>query len=127
MLLNDLQKAIFDALDTAHASIEVFDDVPDQREPPYVIIGEMTEVPFDTDDSVGRECTMVIHSWSTYRGMKELKDMMDTNKAALHDVDLVVGAGKFILGLLESSQAMLDPDGLTRHGVQRFRFITQGA
>jgi hypothetical protein len=126
----NLQQAVYNTIKTPLAAltptVPTFDDVPQDQAAPYVRVGEMTEVPWDADDFVGRETTITVHSWSTYRGMKEIKDIMDTIKATLHNQQLTVTGETFVLGFMEFSQAILESDGLTRHGVQRFRFITSG-
>lgn len=121
----ELQKAIYSALNAAHGAGKVYDHVPQQKPALYVVIGEGTTTDFDTDDSIGDEDTVTIHTWSTYRGMKELKQAMALNKTTLHDQPLTIVGRTYILGLLEFSESMVDPDGVTRHGVQRFRFITE--
>lgn len=141
----EIQKAVFGKLDgtaaltallAAHAFTvgkkAIYDDVPqaDKSEKdtafPFVVIGDTTEIPFDTDSSNGRESTLTIHSYSRYRGKKELKDVMDAIKAALHDATLVVSGELFVFCFWEFAETMPDPDGRTRHGVQRFRLLTDG-
>jgi len=122
----EIQKSIFSALSIALAPITVLDDVPDNIACPYVRIGEFTGIEWDTDNSLGRETTITIHIWSDYRGMKELVEMMDKIKLALHNVNLTITGEVCVLCFLEFSESMLDSDGLTRHGVQRFRIITEG-
>lgn len=110
----------------------VFDHVPQSATPedaeafPYVVLGAETQAEFDTDDQVGRETTMTIHTWSRARGLKETKEIMDAIKSVLHDATLSISGETFVLCLQEFAEAMVDPDGMTRHGVQRFRIITQG-
>jgi hypothetical protein len=94
---------------------------------PYVTIGEATEAEFDTDDTVGRESTITLHSWSRTRGASEIKRVMDAIKAALHDADLTVAGEHVVLSLVEFAEVLQDPDGRTLHGVQRLRIVTQGS
>jgi hypothetical protein len=122
----ELQKAVYTALTAAVAPVVVYDDTPDNVALPYVQIGEFEEVPWDTDTTIGRETLFVVHTWSRYDGMKDLKDLMDTVKAALHNQNLTVTGEYFVLCFVEDSRSMVDPDGRTRHGVQRFRVITEG-
>lgn len=122
----DLQKAMFAAIDAA-LDTPVLDDVPDDTVAPYTRIGETTEVDWDTDDSIGREVTCTIHSWSTFRGFKEVKNMMDAIKVALHEQNLSVFGQKVVMVTMEFAEVMLESDGLTRHGVQRFRILMEGS
>ena len=123
-----LQKAIYDALVAAltASAVPVYDSVPDATEPAYVVVGEADEEEWDTDTSVGREVRLLVHTWSRYTGMKQVKDIMDTIKATLHNVSLSVAGQVVVLVLLEYSEARLDADGLTRHGVQRFVVLMEG-
>lgn len=126
----EIQKTVFAALNAALVGppvVPVLDEVLDNQPLPYVRIGELTGTEWDTDNSLGRETTLTVHSWSEYRGMKELLEIMDKIKLALHNVNLVVTGEIFVLCFWEFSETMLDSDGLTRHGVQRFRLITEGA
>lgn len=123
----ELQKAIFAVVSSAVSPTPVYDDVPDNKVPPYVRIGETTDLEWDTDDSIGREATITIHSWSVYRGMKEVKDLMDAIKAVLHNQSLTVTGQTVVLVLQEFSETLVESDGLTRHGVQRFRILMEGS
>ena len=122
----ETQKAIFDVL-TAALEVTVYDSAPDNTPPPYVNIGESTELEWDTDNTLGREMTLTVHSWSAYRGMMDVKELMDVIKLNLHNQNLAVPGEIVVLMLQEFAEVSLDSDGLTRHGVQRFRLLTQGS
>jgi len=121
----EIQKAIYSALDSA-LSINVYDNVPDNAAAPYVVIGDDTVAEFDTDGERGFEATVTIHTWSTYRGRSQVKEIMSAVYNALHRADLTV-QGYNLLGCdFEFSETFLESDGVTRHGVQRFRILIRG-
>lgn len=122
---SEIQQAVFDRL-ASDSSLTVYDHVPEDAAFPYVVIGEDTHVPFDTDDSLGAESTVTIHVWSRYRGKKEAKDMQGTIYDALTRQELTIDGYDLITIEFEYSDVLLDPDGITIHGVSRFRFIVDG-
>jgi hypothetical protein len=124
MNLDGLLAATYGKLNVALPN-QVFDHVPQQQPYPYVNIGDLTGVEYDTDDKDGGEITITVHTWSRARGMKELAELMDAVYAALHNQSFAVAGEVVVLCYFEFVQTMTEPDGLTRHGVQRFRFITQ--
>ena len=103
----------------------IFDQVPQDSAFPYLVIGEDTTGPFDTKTESGMEHRLTIHSWSRYRGLKETKQLMAAVTAALDGAGLSVSGHELVLIRQEFGATFLDPDGLTRHGVQRFRALTQ--
>lgn len=118
-----IQEAVFDCL--SNAGLTVYDNVPEDAAFPYVVIGEDTHAPFDTDDSLGAESTVTIHVWSRYRGKKEAKELQATIYNALTRAELSIDSHDLITIEFEYSDVLLDPDGITRHGVQRFRCLTE--
>lgn len=92
---------------------------------PYITIGDDTNLAWDTDTEFGLESTITIHSWSRHRGRLQVKQIQDAVYESLHDKDLVVNDSHTVLCLYEFSESFLDSDGLTRHGVQRFRVIVE--
>lgn len=93
---------------------------------PYVTIGEDTAAEFDTDDIDGQETTLTLHAWSRQRGRKEVKQILDALYAALHDAALTVEGSHALFCYWEFSEALpVDDDGITQHGVTRFRIVTQ--
>ena len=129
-----LQAAIFAALgaDAGVKSligdpVRVFDHVPPESAFPYLVIGEATSRPFDAKTHDGMEQTLTLHAWSRYRGLKEIKDIMAAVANALDQQALSLAGHTLILLRFEFGTTFLDSDGLTRHGVQRFRAITQAA
>lgn len=103
----------------------VFDHVPASAAFPYVVVGEARGLPFDSKTEDGFDQTVTLHSWSRYRGLKETKTIMAGLVAALDGGDLPVAGHRLVLLRFVFAATMLDPDGLTRHGVQRFRIVSQ--
>ena len=120
-----LQKTIFDALDgdsTLHSVVtDVFDFVPENTAFPYVKIGEETSVDNGTKTLQGNEHTLVIHTFSRYRGSKETKEIMSRIYALLHESDLTISGASLVNLRFEFSDVIKENDGLTTHGIQRFR------
>ena len=109
----------------------IYDNVPEAVDAgndsvfPYVTIGDDTFLEWDTDNSQGKEATLTIHSWSRYRGRKEVKEIQGAIYNVLHLSNLNITGYYSVLMLSEYSETLVDPDGLTRHGVQRFRLIME--
>jgi hypothetical protein len=100
----------------------VFDQVPQDYDSfPYVTIGEDTVNEWDGDDFVGAEATVMIHVWSRFSGREEAKIVQGYVYDAINRQTLSVTGYNSVECVQEFSETMLDPDGLTRHGVQQFR------
>lgn len=130
-----VQTALFTALEAA-LSCEVHDEVPDNAGFPYVTLGHSTEARGDheTHSSIGYELTATLHIWSRYPGMSEAKGIAATIVNALDSKAAVVDSGDNSLTIAgwghvstsyEYGDFSQDPDGVTRHGVLRFRILVR--
>jgi hypothetical protein len=128
----ELQQAVYTALTGAAPLMAivsaVYDHVPQTAVYPYVVIGEDQATPVDADDLPGADHLIDIHVWSgggsgtnQDRGQKKVKQAQGAIYAALHRQTLAVTGAAFLTCDLEHQQTFLDADGLTHHGVQRFR------
>jgi hypothetical protein len=125
MMQEEIQAAIFARVQAV--GYPTYDHVPQGVDFPYVVVGDDTSTPWDTDTSIGSETTCTIHVWSRYRGRKECKEIMRTLYEALHRADFPIIGGALIECQAEFQESFLDPDGLTRHGVMRFRLTVDEA
>ena len=126
-----LQSSIYSALNndsnlTGTLGATIFDDVPENSAYPYIVLGEDTANEYDTKDVKGSTSSLTIHVWSEYKGSKETKQIMDRVHDLLHDSNLSVSGYNLINLRFEFSDIMRDPDGITRHGVMRFRAVLLG-
>ena len=90
---------------------------------PYVVIGESSEREFDCDETTGADAEITVNVWSRYRGRKEVKQVMGEIHTALHRQSLSVDGADFGFMTYEFGDDFVEPDGLTRHGVMRFRVV----
>ena len=126
-----LQSTIYSALNndntlTSTLGAGVFDEVTEGTTYPFVSIGEDTVTDFGTKTEDGGQFTINIHVWSQYTGAKETKNIMDRIHDLLHDSSLSVTGFNLVNLRFEFSDILRDPDGVTRHGVMRFRAIILG-
>lgn len=118
-----LQQAIYAYLNGFAGLPSVYDEVPPNPTFPYIAIGDDTHVPFDTDDSLGSEAIVTIHTWSRYRGRKEAKTIQGIIYQRLTRAPIPVTGFALVTIEFDYSEVLVDPDGITRHGVQRFRVL----
>lgn len=118
-----VQEAIFAKLSN-DLTLPVYDFVPQENAPSsYVTIGGDTFAPFNTDGNKGFMATLAIHSWVIANGRKEAKLLQGEILNSLDRAELTI-TGYNPLGIdFEFSETTLDPDGVTYHGVQRFRIL----
>jgi len=126
----ELQKSVFSALNggsiTDHAGTAiagVFDDVPEGTAYPYVLVGEETLSDNSSKDKDIFEHTLTIHIWSQYRGRRDIKVIMKQVHDLLHDSSLSVNGASMVNMRQEFQTTLLEGDGITRHGVMRFRAV----
>ena len=127
-----LQSTIYTTLNndsnlTETLGASIFDEVPEGSSTPYVTIGEDTAVDYSTDTADGADITVNIDVWSEYKGSKECKQIMDRIHDLLHDSSLSITGFNLVNLRFEFSDILRDPDGVTRHGVMRFRAIILGS
>tara|TARA_R100001369_G_scaffold89660_1_gene127546 strand:- start:254 stop:652 length:399 start_codon:yes stop_codon:yes gene_type:complete len=125
-----LQTSIYNALNvsaiTTTLACGVYDEVIEGNTYPFISLGEETTIDYSTMTAVGSETTINIHIWSQYKGSKQTKEIMDKIHDLLHDINLTVTGFNLINLRFEFSDIMRDTDGVTRHGVMRFRAIILG-
>lgn len=130
MFENVAQQIIFDRLNGA-LSCNVWDTTPYLPEGmpatsfPYCVIGNDTLAAWDTDDTVGGDVTVTLHFWSRSNGKAEVKALMGEAYALLNRAVLTKAGYNIVDCLWQFSDVMDDPDGQTKHGVQRYRLTIQ--
>jgi hypothetical protein len=124
------QQIVYTAL-AGNITANVYDDVPYLPEGmprnnfPYVVIGDDDTSAWDTDDTLGKEIDVNIDIWSRTAGFKQTKAIMGEIYDILNRGALTKTGYNIVDCLCTESQALRDPDGITRHGVMVFKLTIQ--
>ncbi len=134
---NALQSAIYTRL-TGYAPLTalisgVYDNVPDNAQPPYVVIGDDTCIDWSTQTENGWETTVTIHVWDFEKsGRKSVKAIMSTIYDALHRQETNIPVSGFNLVIIQSEFEQTFQDSSAEgqgneyyHGVQRYRALIE--
>lgn len=127
-----LQKAVVAALlgDTGVAALvaeRIHDAPPRNAEFPYVSFGQTSLADWSTGTESGAEHRLTLHVWSRERGKRQCYEIMGAIEAVLHDAPLALDGHALVNLRFEFAEARRDPDGITYHGVMRFRAVTEAA
>lgn len=134
---NELIKATIAALraDSTVASLiseyagqpSVFTHVPQDlgESYPWITIFGAESNQFDNDATLGFEGTMTIHTWDNRRDFGPINNIKSAIYNVLHNNSLTYNGFSNVEFCQEFTTTLRDPDGITIHGVQRFRFIMQ--
>ena len=113
-------------LTTYAASPAVFTHVPqDLNDYPYVVLFEAGLDGDDNDCFLGFDGTLNIHSWTDQRDMAVVGNIQKAIYDVLHHAELAMTGYELVELHQEFSTILRDPDGITLHGVQRYRIILQ--
>ena len=122
---------IYDALVAGTIGASVYDSPPGQAEGlplanfPYVVIGLDGSRAWDTDDLLGKDIDIYLHVWSRYKGTVEARRILDHIYSTLHRGTLSITGLHVVDCLLAFTQIYLDPDGVTHHGICRYKLLVQ--
>lgn len=122
----ELQERIYEILSSDSTLTDigpVYDTPPDNEDYPYVTIGNDTFSEFDTHTTTGFDGSIQIDTWSQAMSKLEVKKMQKRIYELLHDIDLNLPNFKTTAFRCNLQDVLDDPDGRTKHGVQRFEFL----
>lgn len=128
-----LQRGIYQALAgssdlTARlGGARIYDDAPQSAAYPFITLGQSVIRDWSTGTEDGDEHDLTLHVWSRGGGKKEVLEIMEAVKGVLHDQPLTLQDHFLINVRHEFSEARLDPDGDTFHGIVRYRAVTEPA
>ena len=119
--------ATLTALLTAYAaSPAVFTHVPQDLETyPYVVLFDSGLDDDSNDCNLGFDGVLNIHSWTDQRDMAVIGNIQKAVYDALNHAELGMTGYTLVELHQEFSTILRDPDGITLHGVQRYRIILQ--
>lgn len=95
---------------------------PQNQAMPYVVLGGLVLPSADSDNTKEFDATLTIHTWSdgATRDRSEVANMQQVVYDTLHRSEMRP-QGVYAI-TQEFQEILIDPDQITRHGVQRFRF-----
>jgi hypothetical protein len=121
-----LQDAIYTRLSgdstlTSTLGAGVYDIPPDQAPFPYVTIGDYTEAPNDTMGKTGRDVTVTVHTWTQGPSKQQAQKIQNQIDTLLDRWSVSVSGWGATQMLQEFFETFRDEDGVTQHGVARYR------
>ena len=127
-----LQKAVYAALagDAVLGGLvddRIFDAPPRNVPFPYVSFGNAQGNDWSTGTETGTEHRVVLDVWSRHRGKAECWAIAEAVTMVLDDAALTLDGHALVNLRLETAETGRDADGLTWHGVVRFRAVTEPA
>lgn len=121
-----LADAVFARLEAA-LDAPVYDAPPRGASFPYAVIGPIRSNDWSADDFSGEEHALTVHVWSRYQGAREVRGFLSDIKAALDDGSLSLAGHRLVLLRFTGAEDLRESDGATRHGIARFRALTESA
>ena len=128
-----LQKAIYAALTADPAltaligAARVHDDVPRGAVRPYVNFARLVTRDFGSSSGDGEEHLLQLHVWSDAKGHRQVHEVLDAVRSALHEAVLPLGDWRLVNLRIESTEARRESDGETYQGIVRLRAVTEPA
>lgn len=125
-----LQKAVHavllaDAGVSAAVGDRIYDAVPRDPAFPYLTLGDIATSDWSTGTELGAEHRLTLHVWSRGRGKAECAAALGAIEAALHDAALSLDGHTLVNLRFVAAEVRRERDGITWHGVARFRAVTE--
>jgi len=120
-----LHEAIYNRLKD-NLSYSVYDDVPENADFPYVSMGAVTSSDWSDKFIPGMQVISTIDLWSQYKGRKEVLEMTGAALQVLTSGDIDLSPEfKAVWKGLDSLEIIIDIDGVTRHGILKYKLLIE--
>ena len=123
-----LQKVIFETLNADDSLLGLSTGVYENPAPviafPYITLGELTAMDWSTKTTRGLQIVVPIHAYSQV-SKKEVIEILDRVFDLLQSGGFDLEGHELIAMRFEYNEIGLEPDGITYHGVIRFRAYTE--
>jgi hypothetical protein len=106
-------------------SAAVFDEVPRDQKPPYLVLADTVSRDGSTATEPGEEHQLNLHAWSRQGGLKESLEIAARAVAILDDADLPLAGHRLVNLRWVSTEAKREPGGRHRFAQLRFRAVTE--
>jgi hypothetical protein len=118
---------VVDATLASLGVVGVFDirGVPENQAFDYITLGKIQERPNNTFGRRGYDDTVWVHIWSRALGTKNVEGMMARLNVLFDWQPLSMATQTHIFTMFDWSDVFEDPDGLTLHGVVRYKTFSQ--
>jgi len=103
----------------------IYSNPPPAAEFPFITIGQTVDLDWSTGTEDGNEHSLTLHIWSRADSALEVHEITEIVRDLLHDQALNLDDHQLINLRHEFSQARIDPDGETLHGIVRYRAVTE--
>lgn len=133
----DLFAAVFAALDGNAALValvgqdsdgfnRIYTTPPQGAVAPYVVIGEQTASDYGSSAGDAQTHSLTLHVWTDgSSAAQSCLTIMAALRDVLHGADLALSTGHLVYLRQEWSETMQDPDGVSQHGIMRYRALTE--
>lgn len=128
-----LQRSIYQALGgsselTALLGGEhIYSNPPPAAQLPYITLGQTVNLDWCTGTEDGNEHSLTLHVWSRADSAIEVHEIIQVVRMLLHNQPLELEDHYLVNLRHEFTEARIDPDGETMHGIVRYRAVTEPA
>jgi hypothetical protein len=103
--------------------VRIYDRPPEPTGFPFITLGQSALRDFSAGSEDGADQRLTVHVWSPFGGKKHMQDIIKAVRTSLSDWPLAAGRERVTLNH-EFSEARLDPEGDSFHGIVRYRAST---
>ncbi|MET0347135.1 MAG: DUF3168 domain-containing protein [Methyloceanibacter sp.] len=120
--INQALKASSD-LASLLGGVRIYDRPPEPASFPFITLGQSALRDWSAGSEDGADQRLTVHVWSPFGGKKHMQDIIKAVRTSLNDWPLAAGRERITLNH-EFSEARLDPEGDSFHGIIRYRATT---
>jgi Protein of unknown function (DUF3168) len=120
--INQALKASSD-LTALLGGVRIYDRPPEPAGFPFITLGQSPLRDWSAGSEEGSDQRLTVHVWSPFGGKKHMQDVIKAVRTSLNDWPLASGRERIMLNH-EFSEARLDPEDDSFHGIVRYRATT---
>lgn len=105
----------------------IYSNPPPAAQLPYITLGQTVNLDWSTGTEDGNEHSLTLHVWSRADSAIEVHEIIQVVRMLLHNQPLELENHYLVNLRHEFTEARIDPDGETMHGIVRYRAVTEPA